>query len=325
MLLVAWESTGACNLSCSYCRASAEPAPSANELSTDEIKRLIREIAPLGAMLIISGGEPLLRSDLFEVAKYAVNSGVRVSLATNGTLITPEIVDRILLSGISRVSISLDGASAETNDATRGEGSFDLALRGMRALSGRVEFQINMTVTPRNADDLDPLLDLAEREGAAAVHVFFMVPTGRGRAVDGISPEMQRSLLDRIASEERSIEIRPTCAPQYGRVLVEKGRSQGHSAGGCIAGIRFVFISRTGEVFPCGYFPVSAGSIRESSFSEIWSCSQLLKDLRERKLKGRCGSCGYVRTCGGCRARAYALTGDYLAEDPACAWRGSIG
>ncbi|MCX8206986.1 MAG: radical SAM protein [Methanothrix sp.] len=325
MLLVAWESTGACNLSCSYCRASAERAPSADELSTAEIKRLIGEIAPLGAMLIVSGGEPLLRSDVFEVARYAADSGVRVSLASNGTLITPEIVDRILLSGISRVSISLDGARAETNDATRGRGSFNMALRGMRALSGRVEFQINMTVTPGNIDELESLLELAEREGAAAVHIFFMVPTGRGRAVDSISPEMQRSLLERIVSEERSIEIRPTCAPQYRRVLVEKGLSQEHSAGGCIAGIRFVFISRTGDVFPCGYFPVSAGSIRERSFSEIWSSSPLLNDLRERKLKGGCGSCSYVRTCGGCRARAYALTGDYLGEDPACAWRGSIG
>ncbi|MDH7597849.1 MAG: radical SAM protein [Methanothrix sp.] len=324
MLLVAWESTGACNLNCSYCRASAEPVPSADELSTGEIKGLIREMAPLGAMLIISGGEPLLRPDVFEVARYAADSGVRVSLASNGTLITPEIVDRILLSGISRVSISLDGASAGTNDATRGKGSFDLALKGMRALSGRVEFQINMTVTPVNINELDPLLDLAEREGAAAVHIFFMVPTGRGRDVESISPEMQMSLLERIASEERSIEIRPTCAPQYGRVLLGR-RSHGRSAGGCIAGIRFVFISRTGEIFPCGYFPLSAGSIRERSFSEIWSSSPLLNDLRERKLKGRCGSCGYVRTCGGCRARAYALTGDYLGEDPTCAWRGSIG
>ncbi|HOK58372.1 MAG TPA: radical SAM protein [Methanothrix sp.] len=325
MLLVAWESTGACNLSCSYCRAAAEPEPSADELSTDEVKRLIGEIAPLGAMLIISGGEPLLRQDLFEVARYAADSGVRVSLASNGTLITPEIVERILISGISRVSISLDGASAGTNDITRGRGSFDLALRGMRALSGRVEFQINMTVTPGNIDELDPLLDLAEREGAAAVHIFFMVPTGRGRDVESISPEMQRSLLERIASEERSIEIRPTCAPQYGRVLMEMGKPHARTAGGCIAGIRFVFISRTGEIFPCGYFPVSAGSIRERSFSEIWSSSSLLNDLRERKLKGRCGGCGYVRTCGGCRARAYALTGDYLGEDPTCAWRGSVG
>lgn len=324
MLIVAWESTGACNLSCSYCRASAGPAPSADELSTGEIKGLIKEIAPMGAMLIISGGEPLLRQDVFEVARYAADSGVRVSLASNGTLITPEIVDRILLSGISRVSISLDGASAGTNDATRGRGSFDLALRGIRALSGRVEFQINMTITPSNIDELDSLLDLAEREGAAAAHIFFMVPTGRGRGVEIIPPEIQRSLLERIASEERSIEIRPTCAPQYGRVLMEKRKSH-ERAGGCIAGIRFVFVSRTGDVFPCGYFPVSAGSIRERSFSEIWRSSPLLNDLRERKLKGRCGSCDYVRICGGCRARAYALTGDYLDEDPACAWRGSDG
>ncbi|MGD9912392.1 radical SAM protein [Methanothrix sp.] len=325
MLLVAWESTGACNLSCSYCRASAGPAPSGDELSTGEIKGLIKEIAPMGAMLIISGGEPLLRRDVFEVSRYAADSGVRVSLASNGTLITPEIVDRILLSGISRVSISLDGASSETNDATRGEGSFDMALRGIRALSGRVEFQINMTITPLNIDELDSILDLAEREGAAAVHIFFMVPTGRGRAVECIPPEMQRYLLERIASEERSIEMRPTCAPQYGRVLVEMGKSRAHTAGGCIAGIRFVFISRTGDVFPCGYFPVSAGSIRERSFSEIWSSSPLLNDLRERRLKGRCGICGYAKTCGGCRARAYALTGDYLDEDPTCAWRGSDG
>lgn len=325
MLIVAWESTGACNLSCSYCRASSESAPSADELSTDEIKSLIREIAPLGAMLIISGGEPLLRRDVFEVARYAADSGVRVSLASNGTLITPEVVDRILLSGISRVSISLDGASAETNDATRGEGSFDLALRGIRALSGRVEFQINMTITPLNIDELDSLLDLAEREGAAAAHIFFMVPTGRGRAVESITPEMQRALLERILSEERSIEIRPTCAPQYGRLLRERGRSGEQRAGGCIAGIRFVFISRSGDLFPCGYFPLSAGSIRERSFTEIWSSSELLNDLRKRQLKGRCGSCNYVRTCGGCRARAYALTGDYLEEDPMCAWRGPNG
>lgn len=320
-LLVAWESTGACNLRCSYCRASAGFAPAADELSTGEIKGLIDEISALDAMLIISGGEPLLRPDIFEVAEYAANSNVKVSLASNGTLITPEIVDRIILSGISRVSISLDGARAETNDTTRGKGSFEMALRGIRALSGRVEFQINMTITPDNVGEIDSLLDLAEEEGAAALHLFFMVPTGRGKSLEIISPEMQRSILERIASIRRSVEIRPTCAPQYGRLLLERGERNPRA--GCIAGIRFAFVSRTGEVFPCGYFPLSIGSIRERSFSEIWNTSELLEELRNRRLKGRCGSCGYVRVCGGCRARAYALSGDYLGEDPICGWRNS--
>ena len=317
MLIIAWELTAACNLSCQYCRASASLESDQGELDTDEAIRFVESIAPLQPMLILSGGEPLLRPDLFTIIRRAVSLGIRVSLASNGTLITPELAREIADSGVSRVSISLDGADAAMHDLVRGQGSFERSMKGIENLRGLVDFQINFTVSRKSQSELTRIFDLAERLGAAALHFFFLVPTGRGREEDVITPERQEELLLQINGEmdRRNLEVQVTCAPQYAR-LKKPGRGRG--SGGCLAGRRFVFVSRKGEVYPCGYLPLRVGSVREKNFIEIWENSLQLQALREGRLKGRCGGCNFSRSCGGCRARAYALTGDYLQSDPSC-------
>ncbi|HUI39838.1 MAG TPA: radical SAM protein [Methanothrix sp.] len=317
MLIIAWETTAACNLHCSYCRASARATPDEDEISTEEALAFIDEVAPLKPMLILSGGEPLLRADIFDLARHATWLGLRVSLATNGTLLDSSVADRIVDSGISRVSISLDGASQEKHDQSRGAGSFQAALEGIKSLRGKVDFQINFTITRGNADDVSAILSLAEDLGAKALHFFFLVPTGRGREEDLISAKRQEELLRMIDRERsrRRLEIQVTCAPQYARLAGTSAKGRG---GGCLAGSRFVFVSRRGEVYPCGYLPLLAGSIRNKKFMEIWERSPVLQALRERDLKGKCGGCRFRQACGGCRARAFALTGDFLGPDPLC-------
>jgi radical SAM protein with 4Fe4S-binding SPASM domain len=318
MLIVAWEVTSACNLNCSYCRAGSSRKPSPDELCTKEGLAFIDEVSAYRPMLILSGGEPLLRPDIFLLARHATDKGLRVSLATNGTLLTPEVVDKIEAAGIVRVSISLDGSSPEIHDAARGQGCFVRTMRGIEALSGRIDFQINMTITNKNESEVLSMFDLAKSLGAKALHFFFLVPTGRGQAKDLISPKRQEELLRLIDLEDgkRDIEVQVTCAPQYARIA--KAKEGRRHSGGCLAGRSFIFISRRGEVYPCGYLPLLAGDIRERSFSEIWERSSVLKTLRERELKGRCGECRYRMTCGGCRARAFAQTGDHLESDPLC-------
>jgi len=268
-------------------------------------------------MLILSGGEPLLRQDIFNLASYAVSRGLRVSLASNGTLLTSEVADRIAASGIGRVSISLDGASPKVHDENRGTGSFQAAMKGIENLRGKVDFQINFTITKKNEVHLPLIFDMAEAQGAKALHLFFMIPTGRGREENLISPKRQEELLCQIDREQkkRSLEIQVTCAPQYSRIAQQ---GSGRRAGGCLAGRSFVFVSRNGDVYPCGYLPLKVGSIREKKFIEIWESSPELRALRARDLKGRCGQCAYSKTCGGCRARALAKTGDFLGPDPSC-------
>ncbi len=318
MLIVAWETTSACNLSCSYCRAKATASPEKEELSTEEALSFIDEIAPLKPMLILSGGEPLLRPDIFLLARHAADRGMRVSLATNGTMLTPEIVEKIVFAGVTRVSVSLDGSSPKMHDVNRGPGSFESALKGIESLQGRIDFQINFTITNKNEGETLAVFDLAERLGASAVHFFFLVPTGRGREDDLVSAKRQEELLRLIDDERsrRSIEVQVTCAPQFARIArTGSGRRQ---SGGCLAGTSFIFVSRKGEVYPCGYLPALAGNIREKNFIEIWEKSPVLMALRERNLRGLCGDCSFRRACGGCRARAYAKTGDYLESDPLC-------
>jgi radical SAM protein with 4Fe4S-binding SPASM domain len=317
MLIIAWETTSACNLKCNYCRASATAKAAPDELSTEEAFAFIDEVAPRKPMLILSGGEPLLRPDIFLLVQHAVSHGLRVSFATNGTLLTAEMVEKVASSGVSRVSISLDGSTLEKHDASRGQGSYLQSMVGIENLRGKVDFQINFTVTKRNAQEVQDIFELSEGLGAKAIHFFFLVPTGRGSAEDIISPERQEELLRLIDLERsrRSIEVQVTCAPQFARIA-RPGR--GKRSGGCMAGTSFVFVSRRGDVYPCGYLPVPAGNIREQGFGDIWENSPVLKALRERRLNGKCGECSYLMICGGCRARAFAKNGDYLGSDPIC-------
>jgi len=316
MLIVAWETTAACNLACSYCRAAASQEPDPDELSSEEALSFLESIAPLKPMLILSGGEPLLRPDIFILARKAASLGMRVSLASNGTLITPQVADEIILSGISRVSISLDAANPKEHDEMRGQGSFERALQGIACLQGRIDFQINHTITGRRKSNIPAMFHLAEEMGARALHFFFLVATGRGREEEQLSGEEQEKILQEIdlARAASLLEVQVTCAPQYAR-LSKPGKRRG---GGCLAGRSFIFVSRKGDVYPCGYLPIKAGSIRERDFKEIWERSTELLALRERALKGKCGHCRYMEICGGCRARSYALSGDFLGPDPSC-------
>ena len=316
MLIVAWESTAACNLECTYCRAEASHQPDPDELSTEEAISFLESIAPLKPMLILSGGEPLLRPDIFFLARHAVSLGMRVSLASNGTLITSQVADEIILSGISRVSISLDAAGPVGHDEMRGQGSFERARQGIACLQGRIDFQINHTITGRSRSDIFAMFRLAEEMGARALHFFFLVATGRGKEEEQLSGEEQEKILMEIdlARDSSPLEVQVTCAPQYAR-LSKQGKRRG---GGCLAGRSFIFVSRKGDVYPCGYLPIKVGSIRERNFVEIWESSPTLLALRERSLKGKCGRCRYMEICGGCRARSYAQSGDYLGPDPSC-------
>ncbi len=338
--LVAWEVTRSCNLACVHCRASSLRGPYAGELTTEEGKRLLEDIAALAKpVIILTGGEPLLREDIFELARYGDRLGLRMVLATNGTLVKPEIAEEMISAGIRRVSISIDGMDAARHDAFRKvPGAFAGALKGIEILkSAGMEFQINTTVTAGNLDQIQGILDLALRLGAAAHHIFLLVPTGRGKemADQEISPADYEKTLHWFydAGLKTPIQLKATCAPHYYRIDRQRRKERkpplnGPAAGplhamtrGCLGGISFCFISHTGQVQPCGYLELDCGRIREKSFPEIWSDSSVFRNLRDLSLyQGKCGRCEFLRVCGGCRARAYEVTGDYLAEEPYCVY-----
>ncbi|MHC1588292.1 MAG: radical SAM protein [Methermicoccaceae archaeon] len=322
--VVAWELTGACNLHCTHCRASAGAAAE-DELTTQEALSFIDSLAPYRPLLIMTGGEPLMRADLFELLAHAQKLGIHCALSTNGTLLTPELARQIRRSGIRRVSISVDGAKAATHDTIRGVGMFEKALEGARhILDAGLELQINTTLTKENIHERAGILELALGLGARALHVFMLVPTGRAKDECEVSPLQYEDTLHwlyEMARQHPEIEIRPTCAPHYVRVVHEMENVVPPRRAGCLGGVSYCFVSRSGDVFPCGYLPLVAGSIRESSIEEIWEHSPVFSALRNPDaLHGKCGGCEYRVACGGCRARAYALTGDVLASEPFCTY-----
>lgn len=325
--LLAWELTRRCNLRCRQCRASACGEPLPGEFTTEESIELLEEIANFSKPAIIfTGGEPLLRADLDVLVRRACSLGLRALVATNGTLLDIARARELKDAGVVRVSISLDGNTPELHDSFRGEqGAFEGALRGIEALrSASLPFQINTTITRRNAHILRDMIKLAESLGAKALHIFLLVPTGRGREIEdeGITArEYERLLLEFIRAEEKSpLELKATCAPHYFRIASVRGADL-KGRRGCLGGIHFCFISYDGIVSPCGYLELDCGSVRKEKFPNIWKNSSVLRDLRDfDKYKGKCGRCGYVVLCGGCRARAYARTGDYLQEEPFCAY-----
>lgn len=338
--LVAWELTGSCNLKCAHCRASAVEERDPGELTTQEIKSTIDNIASFSnPILILTGGEPLVREDVFEIARYGTEKGLRVVLGTNATLITPEVAGKLLEAGVKRISVSIDGSTPDAHDEFRGlPGTFEDTLAGARAAQeAGLDFQVNTTVTKRNVGDLQAIHDLTIKLGAVAHHIFLLVPTGRGEDLkdEEISPEEYEGVLNWMYDMQKKMGnrgpfMKATCAPHFVRVVDQRSKEDGFNitakraglnamTGGCLGGTSFCFISRTGDVYPCGYLPARAGNIREKSFKEIWEESPLFKDLRDpRKLKGKCGKCKYKVTCGGCRARAFAKYGDYLEAEPYC-------
>ena len=341
--LIAWEITRSCNLCCAHCRSSSTSDRYANELSREECFSVIDNILEIGKpIVILSGGEPLLRDDFFDIAKYAADKELRVAVGSNGTLVTKEIAAKMKEIPVSRLGISVDFPTPALQDQFRGmSGAFDAALKGIEnAINCGIEVQINSTITKLNACYLDDLLSLALDLGAVAFHPFMLVPTGRGKGLESqeLPPEEYERVLHWICDKQvemgKRIFFKPTDAPHYMRVMLQRNRDsrtqgtpniQGEMNSltrGCLAGIGFCFISHVGRVQGCGYLDVEAGNIREQSFSEIWRNSPLFSDLRDySKIKGKCGICDYKIVCGGCRARAYEVTGDYLAEEPYCIYQ----
>lgn len=335
--LVAWETTRNCNLSCVHCRASATRGPYEGELDTAEGLRLLDQIAEAGRVIVIlTGGEPLLRKDIFDLARYGTRLGLRMVMAPNGTLITESIARRLAEAGIQRLSISLDGASAETHDEFRQvPGAFDGALRGIEHLQrAGIPFQINTTVTQLNLDQIPKIQQLAVALGAVAHHIFLLVPTGRGKYIvdQAITAEEYERTLDWFYDQRgrTPLELKATCAPHYYRILRQRSAKDGAPVSfqthgldavtrGCLGGIGFCFVSHTGDVQPCGFLATPCGNVRRASFAHIWSHAEVFTALRDYdRLKGKCGRCEFKRVCGGCRARAFEATGDYLAEEPLC-------
>ena len=331
--LIAWELTRACPLACKHCRAAARQEPSADELTTDECRRLLDNIASFARpIIILTGGEPMLRPDVYDIAAYARDLDLPVVMAPCGVLIDDEAAAKIAASGIRKISISLDGATADSHDAFRGVGgAFDSALRGIEAAKrAGIGFQINTTITRDNLGELAAIRDLAITLGASVFNPFLLVPTGRGRdlADQELSPEQYEQTLHWLAQEEiaEKIPIRVTCAPHYQRIIRQHypDLASGRPATGCMGGKSFAFISHTGKVQICGFLDIECGDLRSDGldFKHIWETSEVFRRVRDVDgYGGRCGYCEFRKVCGGCRARAYALTGDYLAEEPFCLYQ----
>jgi radical SAM protein with 4Fe4S-binding SPASM domain len=390
--LIFWEVTKGCNLRCIHCRASATELSSPNDLPTHTALGIIDQIAAAAnPILVLSGGEPLYRSDIFQLARYATDKGLRVALATNGTMVTKEVARMIVDSGVKRVSISLDGANASTHDAFRAiPGAFDAAVHGLRNLQTLgMSTQINTTIARHNAHQLPDVLKMARALGTDALHTFLLVPVGCGvdiAAEQMVPPDEYERMLNWFYDQslEGGIELKATCAPHYFRVVRQRraaehrsaeaaakanspqtpdasaigpadmmmpgstgillkpqstghpgaqprGQHTGHPSAqpgdmnamtkGCLAGTGVCFISHEGEVFPCGYLPVIAGDLRKQEFADIWKNSVVFNALRDTgNLTGKCGCCEFRNVCMGCRARAYAASGDYMAEEPFCVY-----
>ncbi|MGA9528403.1 MAG: radical SAM protein [Terriglobales bacterium] len=393
--LIFWEVTKGCNLRCIHCRATATELASPTDLPTARALDIIDQIAAFSnPILVLSGGEPLYRSDIFQLASYAKDKGLRVALATNGTLVTKEVARMIADSGVKRVSISLDGADAATHDTFRGiPGAFEAALHGFRNLKDvGMSVQINTTIARHNAHQLPQVLELAKEVGADALHTFLLVPVGCGVDIADdqmVPPEEYERMLNWFYDQslEGGIELKATCAPHYFRVVRQRrvadrhaaeaaaktapgaasetqqsaallppagigptdmimpggtgislrpqvpppGQHTGHPSGhpndmnamtkGCLAGTGVCFISHEGEVYPCGYLPAIAGDLRKERFADIWNDAHVFNQLRDtNNLKGKCGCCEFRNVCMGCRARAFAATGDYLDPEPFCVY-----
>lgn len=337
--LVAWEVTRSCNLACKHCRAEAHQEPYPGECDTAAAKALIDTFPELGSPIIIfTGGEPLLRPDIFELASYASRKNLRCVMAPNGTLITEKTARLIQESGIQRCSISLDGADAASHDAFRGTpGAFEASLRGIGHLKkAGVPFQINSTVTKDNLSRFKEIFTLAERLGAAAWHIFLLVPMGRAAGLGDqvITAREYEETLNWFYDFRKTtpMHLKATCAPHYYRIMRQRARAEGATVTpalfgmdahtrGCLGGTGFCFISHTGTVQPCGYLELDCGNAFTTPFPEIWRSTPHFLEFRDKKqYKGKCGACEYHSVCGGCRARAYSLTGDHMAEEPLCTY-----
>lgn len=349
---IAWEVTRACAFACRHCRAEAQPRRDPNELATEEAFRLIDEIKNFGdPILVVTGGDPMMRRDLFDLMSYAVQRGLRTSLTPTTTrLVTPKALARAREAGVRRVAISIDGPTAESHDAFRGfAGSFQIALGIARhVIDAGLSLQVNTTLSRYNLHLRDAMAELVASLGAVQWSLFFLVPTGRASAADMISPEEHEQAFHWLYDLARRapFDVKSTAAPAYRRVIIQREQQHRSTASATDApltlagagyryedgldrptkavndGKGFCFISHIGEVCPSGFLPLAAGNVRQQSVVEIYRSSSLFRELRDsERLRGRCGRCEFREVCGGSRARAYAVTGDYLAEDPSCVYQ----
>ena len=353
-LVVTWEVTQACDLACRHCRADARPERNVGELTTEEGKAFLRQIAGFGErppVVVFTGGDPLKRPDLFELAAYGTSLGLPMAVTPATTpLLTRSAIERFVETGIRRMALSVDGATAPSHDGFRGEeGSFEIALRAARqARELGLPIQINTTVCRSTLDELPAIADLVEDLGAVMWEVFFLVPVGRGAMLEALTPSQHEVVLEWLyrRGREASFRLITVEAPFYRRVgrqleLREKAvrEAAGESVEGHLAkrsphgstgdANGFVFVSHLGEVFPSGFLPLPAGDVREEGIVSHYRDSELFRELRDKgALKGKCGVCEFRMVCGGSRARAYAVHGDALAQDPFCpyeppAWEGA--
>jgi radical SAM protein with 4Fe4S-binding SPASM domain len=358
---ISWNLTQRCNLLCAHCYMSAfSGADPSQELTTGECRRVIDEIAQVNpnVFLILTGGEPLLRKDLFDIAAYAAEKGFTVVLGTNGVLLRDKQARLMRRHGIQGASISLDSTDPAKHDTFRHlPGAFRGAIRATEALRAEgLDFSIHTSVTSWNVTEIPAMIDLARSLGARVLNLFFLVRTGRGRDLTDITADQYEHLLTYLArvqgvgngkgqkpNESFSIFDRPEdpwsvpagrsgdllirakCAPHFRRIIYALDPTspllKNYAHGSCPAGKYYCRIMPEGDITPCPYMPVSAGNLRRQSFSAIWEGAPVLTDLRDPHLGGRCGVCEFSKICGGCRCRAYATYGDYLAEDPGCGYQ----
>jgi radical SAM protein with 4Fe4S-binding SPASM domain len=342
-LVVSWNVTRKCNLKCSHCYINAAKTELQNELTTAEGKQLIDQIVDVSRpLLILSGGEPLLRKDIYEIIQYGTSKGLRMGLGSNGSLIDETVAKKLKEAGIKTVSISLDSNVAEEHDEFRGvEGSWQKAIQAIKFLrQNDVLVQVNTTLTQRNHPEIDDIMSLAEQIGVENFHLFFLVPTGRGKKIADLSPAMYENMITSTFAKvgKHKLNVRPSCAPQFMRIAKSMGLDMRQWIRGCLAGLYYCRVYPNGDVTPCPYLPVKLGNIREKAFADIWFNSDVFRNLRDfNTLKGKCGICEHRSLCGGCRARAYGLSsdfidycgdlhepaelkGDYLTEDPWCVY-----
>lgn len=324
-MIVSWMTTNECNLTCKHCYQDADET-SELELSTAEAKTMIDDIAKAGfKIMIFSGGEPLLRSDIFELVAHAASCGLRPVFGTNGTLITEEVALRLKEAGAMAMGISVDSLDAQKHDEFRGlEDAHKLTMQGIENCKKLgLPFQLHTTVVDWNRDEICDITSFAEDIGAIAHYIFFLIPVGRGKYIEETSLAVveNEELLQAIMRKqsEVSIDVKPTCAPQFTRVAEQLDIPTRFSRG-CLAGLTYCVIGSEGIVRPCAYMTEEAGDVRQQSFDEIWRTSSVFEALRTEEYSGACGSCDYKSKCGGCRARAaYYHEGDILACDEYCA------
>ena len=324
--LVSWNLTRKCNLRCPHCYLSAGKAAD-RELSTAECLSLLDELHALGTeMLILTGGEPLLRRDIYEIALKAGGLGMWVVMGTNGVLVTPRVARKMVECGVKGVGISIDSIDPDRHNRFRGSPkAWQHSVRALEICKSEgLEVLVQTTVMQENYDEIPALLDFAREHGAWAFNLYFLVQTGRGKTMTELTPDATDTMLSRLVDSQTAYKpmlVRSKCAPQFKQIAYARGKG-GMESGGCMAATEYCRITPEGDVTPCPYMDVVAGSVLETSFTSIWQDSDVFAALRDPdRLSGRCGACEFKALCGGCRCRAFARFGDYLAEDPACTYQ----